>query len=184
MTEEVQMPQEFKRGDCVAKVSGYSFDGVVDSVFTTRNGQTRVVVEMVGRNGNGMLRIFNPEQLKLLKQFPLGDYGMAVENCRANLETRKHFVKSDGWIYLDTPIKDMALQYQWRTYPDRPWDYTECTTAVLDALIIQGGIPAHDGDGVSCVVQMIEAQWKRAENYKKMYEELIKAMEEKDQWLD
>ena len=64
------------------------------------------------------------------------------------------------------------LQMKWREVQDHDFGYLEVALAVLDALITQGFIPAHDGDGVACVVQMIEAQWKRAEKYKKQARDL------------
>ncbi len=53
-----------KCGDIVEKRQGYSFPGVVDCVFTTLRGETRVVVEATGPGYRGMLHIFNPDQLK------------------------------------------------------------------------------------------------------------------------
>lgn len=44
-----------------------------------------------------------------------------------------------------------------------PKSMDECTLATLEALILQGGIVAWDGDGVSCVAQMVWAQHRRAE---------------------
>lgn len=53
---------------------------------------------------------------------------------------------------------------QWEIRQGRPPEsLDECTTATLEALILQGGINAWDGDGVSCVAQMIWAMHKRAE---------------------
>lgn len=63
-------------------------------------------------------------------------------------------------------FKPDELQGSWRSKPERPWIHGEVDAAVLDALITQGHIPAWSGDGVECVVQMIEAQWRRAETYK------------------
>jgi hypothetical protein len=44
-----------------------------------------------------------------------------------------------------------------------PKSFEDCVTATLEALIIQGSINAWDGDGVSCVAQMIWTMHKRAE---------------------
>lgn len=75
---------------------------------------------------------------------------------------RSDYVANYG-NYVKPVMSENSLQWQWRVDPNRPWDYHAATTAVLDALVIQGGIVAWDGDGVGCVVQMIEAQWNRAE---------------------
>jgi len=53
---------KFKIGDKVEKVKGYEFPGTVVSVFTTTNGNIRLVVEM---DNFGLLHIFNEEQIKL-----------------------------------------------------------------------------------------------------------------------
>lgn len=44
-----------------------------------------------------------------------------------------------------------------------PKSMEECITATLEALILEGGIEAWDGDGVCCVAQMVWAQHQRAE---------------------
>lgn len=53
---------KFKIGDRIHKPEGYSFDGIVVSVFENTKGQTRVVAEL---EGNGMLHIFTEKQLEL-----------------------------------------------------------------------------------------------------------------------
>lgn len=57
-----------KKGDMVRKVKGYVFEGEVRSVFTNRAGAVRVVVELVnpGGNGDGMLHIFDVNQLEVI----------------------------------------------------------------------------------------------------------------------
>lgn len=50
-------------GDLIRKPRGYSFNGEVRSVFTNRAGETRIVAELIGENGGGMLHIFSPSQL-------------------------------------------------------------------------------------------------------------------------
>lgn len=55
---------KFKTGDKVVKPKGYSFDSEVRSVFTTINGDVRVVAELTTSNGLGMLHIFNESQLE------------------------------------------------------------------------------------------------------------------------
>lgn len=57
------------------------------------------------------------------------------------------------------------LQAKWRTDPPpfaatAEW-FGEAEDAVLDALVIEGGIAAWPGDGTSCVMQIIEAFAKR-----------------------
>lgn len=62
------MKTKLQIGDTFKKVKGYVFNGVVRSVFTTLQGEERLVVEMLNLNddgnGNGMLHIFSPEQLE------------------------------------------------------------------------------------------------------------------------
>lgn len=55
-------PQKFKVGDKVKKPKGYSFDGIIVSIFQTTGGETRIVAEL---ENNGMLHIFNENQLEL-----------------------------------------------------------------------------------------------------------------------
>jgi len=55
--------ETFAVGDLIRKPKGYSFNGEVRSVFTTRAGETRIVAELIGENGGGMLHIFSPTQL-------------------------------------------------------------------------------------------------------------------------
>jgi hypothetical protein len=50
----------FKIGDKVEKAKGYSFPGVVVSVFQNTKGGTRLVVEM---DHYGLLHIFSEENL-------------------------------------------------------------------------------------------------------------------------
>jgi hypothetical protein len=52
-----------KIGDKVYKRSGYEYPGYVVSVFVTRSGHTRIVVEHA--TIVGLLHIFNPEQMDL-----------------------------------------------------------------------------------------------------------------------
>lgn len=54
---------DFAVGDKVQKVSGYTWPGVVVSVFKTLKGQTRIVVECTVPEVAGALHIYNPEQL-------------------------------------------------------------------------------------------------------------------------
>lgn len=49
-------------GDRVSKKRGYSFIGTVQSVFTKRNGEIRIVVEM---DCTGMLHIYSPQDVEL-----------------------------------------------------------------------------------------------------------------------
>lgn len=68
---------DFKRGDRVEKISGYTFRGVVLSVYQKLNDAWVVDVEMnteeyrgcrcpncIDPNGNEMIHIFNPAQLR------------------------------------------------------------------------------------------------------------------------
>ena len=56
---------KFKVGDKVCKQKGYTFDGEVRAIFTTINGDVRVVAELTTSNGLGMLHIFSESQLEL-----------------------------------------------------------------------------------------------------------------------
>ena len=56
---------KFAVGDQVVKQTGYSFPGEVRAVVITRAGRTRYVVEATGVGYDGMLHIFNSEQLML-----------------------------------------------------------------------------------------------------------------------
>ena len=56
---------KFLVGDKIRKPKGYSFDGEVRAVFTTKSGAVRVVAELESSgSGSGMLHIFNEEQLE------------------------------------------------------------------------------------------------------------------------
>lgn len=52
---------KFSRLDPVRKIKGYKYTGRVVSVFLTLAGLTRLVVD----NGDGMLHIFNEDQMEL-----------------------------------------------------------------------------------------------------------------------
>lgn len=54
---------KFKVGDYAYKPKGYSFPCQIRAVFTNRKGETRLVAEMIGDNGAGMLHIFNENNL-------------------------------------------------------------------------------------------------------------------------
>lgn len=56
------MEGKFKEGDKVYKPKGYTFDGIIVSVFKNTKGETRLVAEL---EGNGMLHIFSESQLEL-----------------------------------------------------------------------------------------------------------------------
>lgn len=53
---------KFKIGDKVRKIKGYAFDGIIVSVFQNTKGEVRLVAEL---ENNGMLHIFNEDQLEL-----------------------------------------------------------------------------------------------------------------------
>lgn len=50
----------FSINDPVYKVTGYRFEGWIVATFDTLAGHARVVVD----NGDGLLHIFNPDQLR------------------------------------------------------------------------------------------------------------------------
>jgi len=60
---------KFEVGMMVRKSKGYEFVGEVRSIFLTRGGEERLVIELVNKccgNGDKMLHIFNPEQVELI----------------------------------------------------------------------------------------------------------------------
>lgn len=57
-------PPKFKVGDNVRKSKGYKFPGSVRSVYTTLEGETRYVVQLVCDGVGGLQHIFNEEQLE------------------------------------------------------------------------------------------------------------------------
>lgn len=63
----VEVPCGFDKGNLVRKTRGYPWPGVVQSVFTTEAGETRVVVECTVPEVRGALHIFNPEQLERIE---------------------------------------------------------------------------------------------------------------------
>lgn len=67
---EIEKPTEVPHGCLsighrVTKSRGYPFPGEVRSVFTTRAGLVRYVVEATGEDYRGMLHIFDASQLAL-----------------------------------------------------------------------------------------------------------------------
>ena len=63
------MSQSFKVGDLVRKRAGYEYPGIIVSVFTTRAGAVRYVVEADHPGFAGMLHIFNGENWSLEPNF-------------------------------------------------------------------------------------------------------------------
>jgi hypothetical protein len=55
---------KFRVGAKVQKASGYKYPGVVVAVFRTLKRQVRYVVEADGPGYEGMLHIFNNDQLE------------------------------------------------------------------------------------------------------------------------
>lgn len=58
--------RDFAVGDRVIKISGYGYPGEIVSIFQTKSGKTRYVVEATGEGYEGMLHIFNGDQLRPL----------------------------------------------------------------------------------------------------------------------
>ena len=58
------MSQSLKVGDLVRKRAGYEYPGIIVSLFTTRAGAVRYVVEADHPGFVGMLHIFNGDQLE------------------------------------------------------------------------------------------------------------------------
>jgi hypothetical protein len=59
------MNSKFKLGDKVRKITGYEYPGIVVSVFATRGGAARYVVEADHPAFAGMLHIYSAEQLEM-----------------------------------------------------------------------------------------------------------------------
>ena len=59
-----KMSQSLKVGDLVRKRAGYEYPGIIVSVFTTRAGAVRYVVEADHPGFAGTLHIFNGDQLE------------------------------------------------------------------------------------------------------------------------
>ena len=55
---------KFKIGNAVNKTSGYKYPGIVVSVFSNTKGEIRYVVECTLEGVQGMLHIFNENQLE------------------------------------------------------------------------------------------------------------------------
>lgn len=56
---------QFNVGEKVTKVTGYKYPGMVVAAFQTRAGEWRYVVECTVPGCEGMLHIFNGQQLRL-----------------------------------------------------------------------------------------------------------------------
>lgn len=52
--------QKFKKGDKAKKIKGYKFNSEIVAVFKNTKGEVRIVAE----NKDGILHIFNIDQLK------------------------------------------------------------------------------------------------------------------------
>jgi hypothetical protein len=82
-------------------------------------------------------------------------YNLRYQGCKTDLENR--------------PSYRQNIQYDPYRQPEKlpaEFDYAEVTSAVLDALINQGGCIAWDGDGVGCVVDIIRTyhqRWRQAQ---------------------
>ncbi len=61
---KLTMAQDVKVGDLVRKPRGYGFPGIVVAAFYNTQGEERYVVEARGEGYEGMLHIFNGEQIQ------------------------------------------------------------------------------------------------------------------------
>lgn len=59
-------PSRIRIGSKVQKATGFKFPGIVQSIFYTRAGAERCVVEADHPDFAGMLHIYNPNQLVLV----------------------------------------------------------------------------------------------------------------------
>jgi hypothetical protein len=87
----------------------------------------------------------------------------AREQVFASLRRLGYEPTVEQWANSTEEMKKKSAQYRLRDKTEAPKSFEEVTAAVLEALIVQGGFVVHDGDGVSCVAQMIWAQHERAE---------------------
>ena len=85
--------------------------------------------------------------------------------------------KTDGYYKGQYNHKHGVYQAIWRynlgedptVYPlpaMEVFNMRDCETAILDALIHQGGIIAWNGDGVGCVSQMVETAYRERDYWK------------------
>lgn len=102
---------KFKIGDKVKKPKGYSFDGIVVSIFETTKSDVRIVAEL---ENNGMLHIFSESQLELrLKMFDIwsegydGIYGSSKAFKLTSIEATTFDEAME--IYIKIKFKDKAL---------------------------------------------------------------------------
>lgn len=129
---------KFKIGDKICKPKGYRFDGTVVSVFNTTSGDIRIVAEM---EDNGMLHIFNENQLEIRDNLPVSDVnkfsiyakelldfyirerGMSLEDAKNHvldykilfeIDTLPEFIR-EYWI----KIKDEIVKFQFDSYHNR-----------------------------------------------------------------
>lgn len=84
---------KFKIGDKIFKTKGYKFEGTIVSVFETTSGEVRVVAEM---NDNGMLHIFNENQLEI--------------NNTYNIEIDEFKIKAMEIVYSQIQRSNMSLE--------------------------------------------------------------------------
>ena len=59
---------EIRMHDLVIKPKGYPYPGEVVSVFVTKAGNTRYVIESTSKDTEGMLHIFNADNLQVTKR--------------------------------------------------------------------------------------------------------------------
>lgn len=64
LPDEIDWPWKFVHGQCVSKVKGYLFPGVVVARFLNLQGLERYVVECTAPDVKGILHVYNPEDLR------------------------------------------------------------------------------------------------------------------------
>lgn len=108
---------KFKTGDKVKKVKGYKFDGEVRTAFTNTRNEVRYVVE----HQDGLLHIFNEEQLdfripltkeKIIQEvsnvFDVTFEQMKTKSRKGVFVTARHFLSYFLRTMLKMQFKDIA----------------------------------------------------------------------------
>jgi len=68
------------------------------------------------------------------------------------------------------------MQWDWRVKPPEIVTLEDAELAVMDALVSQGGYYVWMGDGTSCVAQIVTAQARRADAWRKKAIELLEVL--------
>lgn len=116
---------KFKIGDKIFKTKGYKFEGTIVSVFETTSGEVRVVAEM---NDNGMLHIFNENQLEInntynieIDEFKIKAMEIVysqIQRSNMSLEESKKHVLEEYKVIFDLDNLPEFIREYWRNIKD------------------------------------------------------------------